>query len=585
MRLITTALAIRAITTNPILPGELFKCTRNNMIPSAKMEILRAGKLLTSLENALLIHSRGDGKYFRFDKSIRGILSQRLKVWYQNCAGAKNVVIPISVRKCMRPGYLRCRNQLRLRKVIEEPWWGQTLISCIYFTKLQYDRRAMISGHSPLSLANAAMSTFLCLWGNCDIAERFLHDMFLCCRLYESSLPRMRLFMCFLGAETELDPDSRWLLRSDRALSLYLDLVTSIRKASTILPSGTSMHGKDTCMFPSSETKSFTQRDYWYESKDVLRTAACSWVTNLEGVGSETFVQYLDVLEKDGLIDVDDFLWIAMTQWTRSTKTFLVTAKDKLNWLKRQETVISSSGGDVMKSSARKSLLSLYRIGDVMESIYSKKNKDIVEPASISVDIAYGSTLYMTALGKLGTGSPVSEMVRTWVLWDLMSPTGQGLRFDSAFQYACPSHLSAGLAIKGWSSLRDTVASFINEKATDLKDSASEQDKRQQLVRRLKLKLDEHFLHVSLPLEADASSDELKFPAFNDSQCDEIWHSLRSLYSLFGEMLENMPDPIYTVPPNAWKSGTRLHMEKSPVYSVQAKTQSSTSQQQQSHPS
>jgi hypothetical protein len=75
--------------------------------------------------------------------------------------------------------------------------------------------------------------------------------------------------------------------------------------------------------------------------------------------------------------------------------------------------------------------------------------------------------------------------------------------------------------------------------SSDSKDALSEQDRRLQLIRKLKLKLDEYFLHVSSSSEEKIDSDNnlLSFPEFSFTQCNDIWKSLQSLLSLFGEYL------------------------------------------------
>ena len=74
---------------------------------------------------------------------------------------------------------------------------------------------------------------------------------------------------------------------------------------------------------------------------------------------------------------------------------------------------------------------------------------------------------------------------------------------------------------------------------SDSKDAISEQDRRLQLIRKLKLKLDEYFLHVTTPSEEKIDSDNnlLSFPEFSFTQSNDIWKSLQSLLSLFGEYL------------------------------------------------
>merc|ERR1711916_65660 len=97
-------------------------------------------------------------------------------------------------------------------------------------------------------------------------------------------------------------------------------------------------------MFPSSETKANMQRDYWYEQKEIVRSAISVWIKGLKGVSIEEFTIFLDmtVVEDnknfdDTYIDVDDFLWLVMHQWAVLMETYLKTAQDRFNYLIRHD--------------------------------------------------------------------------------------------------------------------------------------------------------------------------------------------------------------------------------------------------------
>lgn len=165
-----------------------------------------------------------------------------------------------------------------------------------------------------------------------------MHDFFYCLRMYESALPRCRLFLCFLGCnhiETgggALDQETLWLLGTQRALGLYLDLVCAIRLEAA-------SRGKEaSALFPSSETVEVCQRDFWYEDEDLLAAATRRWVGSIKAVGAESFTRHLTAIATGGRVDVDDYLWLVMMQWCELMKVFTKTAGEKLGWLNRQES-------------------------------------------------------------------------------------------------------------------------------------------------------------------------------------------------------------------------------------------------------
>merc|ERR1712100_681346 len=88
----------------------------------------------------------------------------------------------------------------------------------------------------------------------------------------------------------------------------------------------------------------------------------------------------------DTYIDVDDFLWLVMHQWAVLMETYLKTAQDKLNYLIRHDEQSQTS-----HANNRSHLLRKY--ANVMESIYAKKNSDIISPGNITIDLAYGCQL------------------------------------------------------------------------------------------------------------------------------------------------------------------------------------------------
>lgn len=157
-------------------PGELFKNTRYNLLPSHNIDLQRACRLLSSLEAALLITDPPDGRYHRLDAAVKSILARRLKTWYRCQAKKEGVFIPLCVRCLMRPGYLRGRGSLRSRRCVEEPWWAQSLVAMVYLFKLEHDKKAVLAGCSSLALPSAVIATHLKHWGSHDVSDRFILD-------------------------------------------------------------------------------------------------------------------------------------------------------------------------------------------------------------------------------------------------------------------------------------------------------------------------------------------------------------------------------------------------------------------------
>ena len=333
-RLLKAALFIRSMTSNPVLPGELFKDTRFPQ-PSQNIDLPRASKLLTSLEAALLITAPVNSRYFSFDVAIKCILAQRLKKWYRDRAARDGVNLPLCVRRLLRRGYLRGRGALRTRCCLEEPWWAQSLVAMVYLSKLQHDKKAAATGVAFLSLPAAVVSTHIKRWGNLDVSERFMHDFFGCLLSYESTVPRLRMFLCFLGASKivggAVDQESLSLLSTDCALSMYLELVCCIR-AETLArrPEDTD----SSVLFPSSGTDETTRTDRWLEDKELLASATLRWAQCVRACPAHWFAQHLD--GEQGAVDVDDHLWQVMMQWCHAMKVFTKVAGEKLGWLERQ---------------------------------------------------------------------------------------------------------------------------------------------------------------------------------------------------------------------------------------------------------
>ena len=109
----------------------------------------------------------------------------------------------------------------------------------------------------------------------------------------------------------------------------------------------------------------------------------------VKGVSADMFIKFINKVKKsDTEVDVDDYLWLVMQQWAASLEPFLTTAKEKLGTLQRQQLAYDEAkwglvaGGQASKSQPP---LLLHKMGELMESIYAKKNADIIQPGNIKV--------------------------------------------------------------------------------------------------------------------------------------------------------------------------------------------------------
>ena len=569
-RLLSLALTVRGMSSSPIMPGELFRATRYDILPSSNVDIQRGIRLLSSLENALLVTTTPDARYFKIGKSLRALVGRRILKWYKNHASKDGVYIPLSVRIEMRPGYLRGINGVRKRRCVEEPWYAQSIIAQTYFFKLQHDKRAIWAGEGSVSLAKAVLASHMLRWGNADVADRFMHDFFHCAYLYEQALPRLRLFLIFLGVRMDpirIKTDTYLLLNNEKAVTLYLDLVAAIHMERY---NDSHKTENSTALFPSSGVNSLFASDIWIEKKELLRRATSRWVKGLKGCMPENmFTKCLELAAPgNSEVDVDDYLWLVMMQWAQLMVPLLRTTREKLGLLRRQQEAYEQERGTSPAISAKKIGHStpLHRIGEIMSSVYAKSNSDVINPGNISVDMIFGSRVISEVSGK---GVELHDALEKWMLWDLTDvvtdpevesiPPRLRLKIESALH---PS-ISVGLVMIGWTALQNLVEEQINEVADN-----KEQDKRLQLMRRLKLRLDEIFQHLPEPPETFDTSIYKFFPTFTLEQEKEIYTAIQSVFSIFAEYLNRTMNPDNKFPNDLWKRGLRVPIEGSSIYGI-----------------
>ena len=209
------------------------------------------------------------------------------------------------------------------------------------------------------------------------------------------------------------------------------------------------------------------------------------------------------------------------------------------------------------------------KFADVIEAIYAKKNRDIITPANITVDIAYGCHLCSNSdISKYDHNTDVRDIVRSWMLWDMTSGGPESVnRLYSTIKFAQSPSLSVAVARKGWDALKDLVTIQINERQYD---DNKEQHRRLELMRQIKLRLDEVFLHLPEPAENFDASKFVYLPNFTHEQEQEIWQAMQSIFSIYGQYLENDSSFISTkgIPADEWSRGNRIPMERSKIFDL-----------------
>ena len=164
--------------------------------------------------------------------------------------------MPPSLRRCVRPGYLRGMRQLRQRESPNPAWWGQAFIAGALAYKLKYDCTAIKRGlgGGPLPLPNAISAYAFSRWGSIDMAEREIQDLCYCIQQNWQVSSRLKLIASFLDIDITPKEDTadvdemnqhqrkinttnptapeqqlKQLMQSEIATSLYINLVLEVR--------------------------------------------------------------------------------------------------------------------------------------------------------------------------------------------------------------------------------------------------------------------------------------------------------------------------------------------------------------------
>jgi hypothetical protein len=295
------------------------------------LSLKKVEKVLSSLEDSIFTHSvkhNAKHKYKRFEKFRLSFFARKVQNAFRTFL-TKDSAIPRPLRYIIRPGYLGGGGHLfaesiqlqqpplpllKSRRVYLEPWILQSLVSNIYAYKLTYDIKAMKISQPLVTLPNATSSFLLMLFSSIDLVERTMHDLCLGIQTYMHGCPRLRLFAAFLGFGEVEDPISH-ILTEEIMLTSYLELLAVIHKEvaykktmeySPIVP----------VLFPASEdpVTRTDKRDVWLLPLTTLTRALGQWAGIFKGFKSDIWENALTRIKrtKDGLTEVDDFMWVIM---------------------------------------------------------------------------------------------------------------------------------------------------------------------------------------------------------------------------------------------------------------------------------
>lgn len=426
-RLLSLASMIKVLCDNPLLPAELFSA-RELMNDSIRIDraVQRAENMLMHMEHSLVtpllpsqlqeeeseepvvpqdavVHQKAlqqkqlYDRYQSFEKVRKILIARRIQLVCKRFL-QRDVAIPRSVRMYISAGYmsgttqgdlagfvtmpegstrnlnkvkgidLLARHLLKNREIYHEPWWGQAQVAEILRFKLNYDLKAISLGVVPISLPQAVVGYYYHFWGSLDLAERSVHDFFVCIRAYRLGVPRLRLFAALLGEGRDLDEMASLMLRTPYALAVYFALLNAIhqelqavamkkkQKQQAVSKAGSSelaqlgildvigssgsqpsspskppsrqqrtipTVNEIEVLFPATENAflRMDKREVWFVEPTILQNVAQRWADSQACLGDNKGI-YTDIPEKmrmnmHGQVEVDDFLWAMMTQWAQ----------------------------------------------------------------------------------------------------------------------------------------------------------------------------------------------------------------------------------------------------------------------------
>ena len=233
-KLLSLSLLVKTLIDNPLLPTELFAGRHRNMLPNLNLGINQAEKLLSCLEEGLLIGSDAPAnyqisKYYRYETARKNIAARKIQItckyWMK-----RPQIIPSPLRNYIKPGYVRGVGSVKLKKreILNDAWWGQAVAAEIFAFKLMYDRKAIKLGVPVSNLSEAIAAFHYVKWGSIDVAERMIQDLCKCVQIYAEFNPRLRVFAALLGIGKFEEATVASMFLTPQAVSLYLDLLLTI---------------------------------------------------------------------------------------------------------------------------------------------------------------------------------------------------------------------------------------------------------------------------------------------------------------------------------------------------------------------
>jgi hypothetical protein len=343
-RLLALMLLLRTVSDNPLLPGDLLLSSAKLPGSSRKglkaaetdgaspISFVRAKFLVNQIELAIFGTSFESSKLGKFEKVRRSVCARRIQTFYAKFVSSQDVPIPASIRSSMRCGYLIGRpppgteEVLKKRRVGMDPWCAHALVAEIYYFKLSFDRRARIAGTPTIDLQKAVVASQLHMWGCIELAEITIQDLCFTVKTFMHAIPRLKLFASFLGFG-EIDQPHAPFLSHNTAPLRYLELVCCIHKVLGDSATDEQIDESGAILFPCQENPTLRsdRRDFWKCGPDILRESLSIWAANQNPIALPLYLKALERLslsvDRDGFLDVDDFLYIIMMQWAKVAST------------------------------------------------------------------------------------------------------------------------------------------------------------------------------------------------------------------------------------------------------------------------
>jgi hypothetical protein len=607
-RLLSTAVSIQSFNQSPVLPSSLIRIAKipaNGVtLKDSHLDYKSAEKLLNGLEESLLLMNRGPSHVQRqlttkFNAVVRAkdtAVAKRVQALYRSLLKFDGLCIPRSVRFYMRPGYLRgCRFQgdegpkIRNRAVNNEPYVAMSYIGEIFTFKLNYDSKARCMGQAPIPLSHAVASYFFTLWGSLEIAERFLQDFFNCCKVYEMSSPRIRLFLTFLGASDSMLKNESVLakeLRCEFAVTKYIEFILCLHRT-------TGKSDGPVRQFFTSNGKGFQpygdQKDAWFETRAQVDEAVIMWMNRtggrqLFGRGGlgNILIDNISLLAEidEGRVDVDECIWICLTGWARVQHQAFITMGEKTARFGRKATV---DGTPPIAIGVGKKILSLTELNSLVNSGHSGNKSEIFS------DKQYAAAKYIDTLApkSLNQSSGVKKAfglnredvsaLESCSIWDMVTQhhdfDGSNLHSGaSKGVHPCISFAIVRNAFFGYSDSVEAFAQNIEKYKENGGTSGHDVESKLESVKLLLLRTNEIYSgikeSVGRKFDTDDLTDLMDLESKLDmAKVDELQSNVFTIFSHVDELFRACYGKI-AYPTDMWAKGRKLPLEKSAVFTM-----------------